>query len=242
LWIAKSEYFRLTPYQYAGSELQLFEQARNWKAYFRGLMQPYLRGSILEVGAGLGANTRDFANLDFDRWTCLEPDAKLLEQIHAGIAPLDRHEVILGNLDRVDRARRFDVILYIDVLEHIEDDSGELRDAASRLQPGGVLIVLAPAHSWLFTPFDRAIGHYRRYNKESLERAAPAGLRCERLVYLDCAGLLASLGNRLVLDRSMPSAAQIRIWDRLLVPCSRVLDPFLAGTLGKSILGVWRNV
>ena len=205
-------------------------------------MEPYLRGSILEVGAGLGANTRDFANLDFDRWTCLEPDASLLEQIRVGVAPLDRHEVILGSLDGMDPARRFDVILYIDVLEHIQDDSGELRGAASRLDPGGSLIVLAPAHSWLFTPFDRAIGHYRRYNKESLQAVAPAGLRCEKLVYLDSAGLLASLGNRLVLDRSMPTAAQIRIWDRLLVPCSQVLDPLLAGTLGKSVLGVWRNV
>ncbi len=232
----------MTPYQYAGSELQLFEQARNWKGYFRRLMRPYLRGSILEVGAGLGSNTREFAGLDFDHWTCLEPDASLLEQIRVGVAPLDRHEAILGELDSIDPARRFDAILYIDVLEHIENDSRELREAARRLANGGALIVLAPAHNWLFTPFDRAIGHYRRYDKESLQRVAPAGLDCDKLVYLDCAGLLASLGNRLVLDRSMPSAAQIRIWDQLLVPCSRVLDPLLAGTLGKSVLGVWRNV
>jgi len=232
----------LTPYQYAGSELELFEQARNWKAYFRRVIEPYLQGSVLEVGAGLGANTREFANLDFDHWTCLEPDSALLEQIRVGVPPLDRHDLALGTLDSLDPARRFDAILYIDVLEHIEDDFRELREAAKRLAAGGALIVLAPAHSWLFTPFDRAIGHYRRYDKESLEAVAPRGLRIEKLIYLDSVGLLASLGNRLVLNSSMPTSAQIQTWDRLLVPCSRVLDPLLAGTVGKSVVGVWRNV
>ena len=231
----------MTPYQYAGSELELFEKAQNWKAYFRRAMRPYLRGSILEVGAGLGANTRQFADLEFDRWTCLEPDPALSQQICAGTPVLDRHEIICGTIDNISAARRFDAILYVDVLEHIEDDAAEMQRAAQHLQPGGALIVLAPAHPFLYTPFDRAIGHYRRYTKASLRAAVPAGLRREKLAYLDCAGLLASLGNRLLLDRSMPTAAQIQTWDRLLVPCSRLLDPILMGGIGKSVLGVWRN-
>jgi SAM-dependent methyltransferase len=228
----------LTPYQYAGSELEIFEKAHNWKAYLRLSMQPYLRGSVLEVGAGLGANTRQFASLEFDRWTCLEPDASLLEQIEPG----DRRELVLGDLSVLDSSRHFDAILYVDVLEHIEDDSAELRRAAAHLQPGGALIVLSPAHPFLFTPFDKAIGHHRRYTKESLQAAAPRELLQEKLVYLDSVGLLASLGNRLLLDQSMPTAAQIKTWDSVLVPCSRLLDPLLFGAVGKSVLGIWRNV
>jgi SAM-dependent methyltransferase len=231
----------LTPYRYAGSELEIFEKAHNWKAYLRRSMEPYLLGSVLEVGAGLGANTRQFAVLGFERWTCLEPDLVLLEQIELGTAPLDRHELIAGDLAALDSARRFDAILYIDVLEHIQDDLGELRRAALHLSPGGALIVLSPAHPWLYTPFDRAIGHYRRYTKESLQAVAPPGLQREKLVYLDAFGWLASAGNRLLLQSSMPSAAQIRTWDSVLVPCSRLLDPLLCGAVGKSVLGVWRN-
>jgi 2-polyprenyl-3-methyl-5-hydroxy-6-metoxy-1,4-benzoquinol methylase len=227
----------LTPYQYAGSELEIFEKARHWKAYLRRSMGRYVRGSVLEVGAGLGANARQFAALEFDRWTCLEPDEALLEQIQAG----PRHERILGDLSTLDRSRRFDAILYIDVLEHIEDDAAELRRAASHLSPGGALIVLSPAHPWLYTPFDRAIGHYRRYTKASLQAVAPRHLKCAKLVYLDSAGMLASVANRLFLSQSMPTASQIRVWDSLLVPCSRVLDPLLLGAVGKSVLGVWRN-
>jgi len=126
-------------------------------------------------------------------------------------------------------------------LEHIEDDAGEFRRAASHLSPGGVLIILSPAHPWLFTPFDHAIGHYRRYTKTSLAAVSPSHLCREKLTYLDSAGLLASLGNRLLLKSRMPTAAQIRTWDGMLVPCSRWLDPLLCGTVGKSVLGIWRN-
>jgi len=232
----------LTPYQYAGSELEIFEQAHNWKAYLSRSMARYLRGSVLEVGAGLGANTRQFATLGFDRWTCLEPDAALLEQIQPGPPPLNRHELVLGDLRALDAARRFDAILYVDVLEHIEDDAGELRRAAAHLSSGGALIVLSPAHPWLFTPFDRAIGHYRRYTRRSLQQVAPRTLRREKLVYLDSVGMLASLANRCLLNQSMPTAAQIRTWDNVLVPCSCRLDPLFFGTVGKSVLGIWRNV
>jgi SAM-dependent methyltransferase len=232
----------LTPYQYAGSELEIFEKAHNWKAYLRRSMQPYLTGSVLEVGAGLGANTRQFAALHFDRWTCLEPDESLAEQIEPGGPLLGRHKVIVGDLGVLDPALRFDAILYIDVLEHIEDDAGELRRAASHLSRGGALLVLSPAHPWLFTPFDRAIGHFRRYTKASLQAASPPHLRREKLQYLDAAGLLALLGNRLLLHSSMPTAGQVRTWDSVLVPCSRWLDPLFCGTTGKSVLGVWRNV
>jgi ubiquinone/menaquinone biosynthesis C-methylase UbiE len=232
----------VTAYQYPGSELELFEKAQNWKGYLRQCMRPYLRGSVLEVGAGIGANALRFASLDFDHWTCLEPDLTLGRQISAGTSPLDRHEVVLGDLSAIGAARRFDAILYIDVLEHIADDSAELCRAGRHLRSGGTLVILSPAHPWLYTPFDRAIGHYRRYTKKSLQAVAPAGLKLEKLAYLDSAGLLASLGNRLLLDQSMPTAAQIRTWDSLLVPCSRVLDRFLCQTVGKSVLGVWRNV
>jgi hypothetical protein len=56
---------------------------------------------------------------------------------------------------------------------------------------------------------------------------------------LDSAGLLASLGNRLLLRQSMPSEAQIQAWDSLLVPPSRILDRLTLGRVGKSVLGVW---
>ena len=54
--------------------------------------------------------------------------------------------------------------------------------------------------------------------------------------------MLASIGNRLVLNSSMPNPLQIAVWDRLMVPLSRVADPVLAYTIGKSVLAVWNKV
>ena len=127
------------------------------------------------------------------------------------------------------------------MLEHIEDDAAELARAAEWLRPGGHVVVLSPAHQWLFTPFDKAIGHFRRYTKKSLKAVAPPGAELARLAYLDSVGLLASIGNRVILRRAVPSAGQIAAWDKLMVPLSRALDPVLAHTVGKSVLGVWRR-
>ena len=220
-------------FQYVGSELALFEKARNWKTYWRSVIAPFVHGAVLEAGAGIGANTRLLRELPHSRWTALEPDAALSAQIEGA------DEVLTGTLDDLPNERRFDTILYIDVLEHIQDDRAELKHAAAHLNDGGHVIVLSPAHNFLFTPFDSAIGHFRRYSRESLRQAAPPELALRTLIYLDSAGMLASLGNRLLLRRSMPTESQILTWDRVLVPLSRALDPIFAGRVGKSVVGVW---
>jgi hypothetical protein len=135
---------------------------------------------------------------------------------------------------------RFDAILYVDVLEHVRDDVAELAAAAGMLRAEGALIVLAPAHGWLYSPFDRAIGHHRRYTRRSLAAAGPPGVRRVVLRYLDSVGLLASAGNRFVLRKSIPTAGDIARWDQLMVPVSRWLDPWLGFRIGKSVLGIWR--
>lgn len=224
---------------YPGLELKLFEQARNWKSYWSGRIAPYVKGAVLEVGAGIGANTKLLAGLDYQRWTCLEPDDSLARQIE--LPPGGRHEVVRGIVSDLPADVRFDSILYIDVLEHIEDDAAEMARAAGRLRPGGSLIVLSPAHPFLFTPFDEAIGHYRRYTRTSLRAVAPQGVREETVTYLDSVGMLASLGNRLLLGQSMPTAKQIGVWDRWMVPPSRITDRLTGGHVGKSVLGVWRR-
>lgn len=232
-----------SPYNYVGGELELFEKAVHWKGYFRRCLRRWVRGRVLEVGAGLGGTTRILCDGRQESWTALEPDAELLVQLRRRQEqqpyPLPI-EAVRG--DTGDLAGRcFDCVLYIDVLEHIEADAEELRRAADLLAPGGTVVVLSPAHQWLYTPFDRAIGHFRRYTRSSLRALTPASLRLERLFYLDAVGLLASLGNRLLLKQAMPTARQIQVWDRFMVPVSRWLDPLLAYGLGKTVVGVWRR-
>ncbi|BAU12914.1 methyltransferase type 12 [Leptolyngbya sp. NIES-3755] len=232
----------MSSYTYVGSELELFREARNWKAYYARLIRPYLGSDVLEVGAGIGGTTQILCRSQHQQWMCLEPDGDLVSvlketAISGGLPQFC--EIQQGTVTTLASDSQFDSILYIDVLEHIEEDSLEVQQAVQHLKVGGHLIVLSPAHSWLYSPFDAAIGHYRRYDKRSLS-AATRHLDCVFLGYLDSVGLLASLSNRW-LKRSMPTAKQIRLWDRAMVPVSTRIDGLLGYSIGKSILGVWRR-
>lgn len=227
---------------YEGSELDLFLAARHWKTYWSRKIRPHIGASVLEVGAGFGANTPYLFNASCRRWVCLEPDAALTARLPGQLRDQPWAGVIktrVGTLQDMPESETFDTLLYIDVLEHIEDDRAELRAALAHLAPGGRIVVLSPAHPWLFAPFDRAIGHFRRYTKSSLRACTPPAARLVELYYLDAVGLLASVTNRLLLHQSMPTAGQIQFWDNWLVTNSLWLDPLLGFQLGKTVIGVW---
>lgn len=229
----------MTDFEYEGSELEVFANATCWKAYIRRLVAPWYGDAVLEVGAGFGGTTSALRPDGVGRWACLEPDGVMAEQLAESIARGELPpvcEAMHGSLADLPAVPSFDSILYMDVLEHIEDDVEEVREAFRRLRPGGRLVVLSPAHSWLYTPFDAAIGHFRRYTAGSLRSILPPGARILRLDYLDSVGLVASLANRLFLRSDHPTPAQIRFWDRVLVRMSQVLDPAFAHRLGKSVL------
>ncbi len=225
-------------FHYVGSELDLFGTARNWKSYWGGQLRPFVAGRVLDVGAGIGSNIAILYSDKVQHWTALEPDqalvaAMLRDNLPAGC---DVRHGILASLPPDDR---FDTILYIDVMEHIADDHAEAAAAAARLHPGGRLIVLAPAHQFLFSPFDTAIGHYRRYNHVTLTALAPPDCRLEWCRMLDSVGFFASLANKIILRASQPNARQIRLWDRVMVPLSRIFDRLLFYRFGKTVVASW---
>jgi hypothetical protein len=231
-------------FTYVGSELELFACARRWKAYWASLIRPYLGQSVLEVGAGIGANIRPLITSDVRDWVALEPDAALArqieQQIELGCLPA-AVRLLVGTLQAVKHLQPYDTILYIDVLEHILDDAGELSHGASLLNSGGRLVVLAPAHRYLYSPFDAAIGHHRRYDRSAICAIGPPGCRLEALREVDSIGLFASLANKLLLRQTIPSRTEINAWDRFIVPVSRRVDPLIGYRFGKSIMAVWRH-
>jgi SAM-dependent methyltransferase len=231
------------PTKYLADEFEPFAKATNWKRYYKSQIAPYLIGDVLEVGAGLGGTTVALCDGRQDSWLCLEPDQRLFEtiaqQISTGQLP-PRCEAVCRTAADLELDRRFDAVPYVDVPKHIADAQGELRTVAGLLKPNGCLIVLAPAHQRLWSPFDEAIGHYVRYSRSTLAATVPPGLTLVKLIYLDSVGLWASLANRLVLRKPYLSSADIALWDKYLIAASRWLDPLLKHRFGKTVLGVWR--
>ena len=229
---------------YIGGELDLFALAKNWKAYIKREISRYVTGDVLEVGAGIGATTIALHDGTARRWVCLEPDERLARRLKARLVPCERRSttnVIVGSLRTFSDRPSFDSILYIDVLEHIEDDGAQINAAARLVRSGGHVVILSPAHHWLFSEFDKSIGHLRRYNKADLRSMMPCGWLEVKLTYLDSLGVFLSLGNALGLRQAMPTQPQVRLWDTICVPTSRIVDRLFHGTIGKSVLAVWRK-
>jgi 2-polyprenyl-3-methyl-5-hydroxy-6-metoxy-1,4-benzoquinol methylase len=124
---------------------------------------------ILEVGCGSGNVLRVLQRLAAGRGSVagleLSSEAAAVARARTGLLVTD------GYLSDLDSTWAFDVIAAFDVLEHIADESGVLREMRERLRPGGCLILTVPAHQSLWSAFDVASGHERRYTLATLSRA-----------------------------------------------------------------------
>lgn len=231
------------PLHYPGQELELFSRAINWKKYLSRKIKPFIGDEVLEVGAGIGASTKILNEGKAASWTLLEPDpdmaAKLGRDIDCGELPANCR-LLNGTIEEV-AGKKYDTILYIDVLEHIDKDQLEIETATQLLAEKGRLIVLSPAHPFLYSPFDKAIGHYRRYNKHMLRKLNSPERKLLSMQYLDSLGFMLSLGNKLLLRQSQPQTRQILFWDRKVLPVSVWVDRLILHAFGRTILAVWEK-
>jgi len=126
---------------------------------------------LLEVGAGTGSNLAMLKG--FGRLDAIEPDAwaRALASRRAGI------RVSGGTLpDHVELDdRRYDLIVLLDVLEHIDDDVGSLSVLREKLADGGHIVLTVPAAPWLWSAHDVAHHHKRRYTARTLRAVIHAG-------------------------------------------------------------------
>ena len=223
---------------YIGSELELFSHAKLWKQYWASKIRPLIKGPVLEVGAGIGSNTK-LLDIQDNLWDQLEPDTNFYRQLKNDSQQLSHCEAFHGILKNHPKTN-YQSIIYIDVLEHIEHDDEELKIAADKLKKGGKIIVLSPAHQSLMSNFDLNIGHFRRYNKKLLKDICPKNMSVQMQYYLDSVGLAASFAARFVKSGN-PTLKQILLWDRFMIPLSRLIDPLFFFSLGKTIITVYEK-
>lgn len=230
-------------FKYPGDELVLFQQATNWKKYFAKKIKPYIKGNVLEVGAGIGATTLLLNDGTANQWLMLEPDENMFgmlgKRIEAKEFPVNSR-LLKGTIDQATST--FDTIIYIDVLEHIEADAEEMKKAAALLNTGGHIVVLSPAFQFLYSPFDKSIGHCRRYNKKMIRHITPEGLQLISNRYYDTIGYFAALMNKLFLRQKYPTLKQVKFWDKWMVPLSKIKDNLLFHSFGKSIIAIWKKI
>ena len=152
---------------------------------------------LLELGCGSG-NMREAVG-EFGEAVGMEPDEALAAAARA--AGVDVRRGTLPH-DRVVPEGWPDVVLLLDVLEHLDDDSTALKTAYALLRGGGALVITVPAYDWLWSGHDVVLGHRRRYTARRLSgRVESAGFTVEYVGYF----------NALLL----PAVAAWRAWKRL---------------------------
>lgn len=130
-----------------------------------------------------------------------------------------------------------DSIIYVNVLEHIADDVGELALVHRTLAPGGKIFIFVPALQSLYGAFDEQVGHHRRYTRSELvDKCERAGFRIIDSRYFDLLGVLPWWVKYRLLKSSELEPRAVAAYDRYVVPAARRLEARLRPPLGKNVL------
>ena len=150
--------------KYLNEVLKYFDISNKYRSYQIELFKKYVGKEILEVGSGRGKIIEILSKNEDKKFTLLELDENFYEFLKTKF--ISKNIKVLkeqsANLD----GNKFDTIFYLDVIEHIEQDTDELNTAYNLLKENGHLIIIVPAFQILFSQFDLNVGHYRRYRKK----------------------------------------------------------------------------
>ena len=228
---------------YVGKDLEAMSFAVNYHKWILREFRPFLGENIVEVGAGSG----DFSTLLLDEkpktLNLIEPSA-MFERLQKNISPQSSsteiifHKGIFADVaDGIAQRKKPDSIIYVNVLEHVEDDLGELGLIYDALKTGGHCLIFVPALMSLYGEFDRKIGHFRRYTKPELEeKCRAAGFKIVRSNYFDFAGIFPwYIKYRLLKSDSLESGA-VALYDRIAVPLVKTFETILPVPIGKNVL------
>jgi glycosyltransferase involved in cell wall biosynthesis len=228
-------------HNYGHTTLQSLAVSPAMSGWSLELMAPHLGSRVLEAGAGTGNLTRHL--LEKERVVAVETDPFYARALERQWGHLGNVSVIEGDLEDSrlyeGMAETFDSVLCVNVLEHLDHPEAALAGFARVLAPGGKAAILVPAHQWLFSDVDRAIGHRRRFEESELLRLIEgAGFEVAQVVGFNRLGVLGWLVNK------WTGHSTIRTWQArlfsLLLPVARAIER-IPGLPGLSWVAIARK-
>ena len=226
--------------EYPEIALERFDKANIWIKYIIIKIKKFLQDDILEVGAGCGSFTKSYMK-KFESITLTDMDENsfnLLKKIFS-----DEKKIKILKCNTKDIGKKFNTLLYFNVLEHIKDDKLEIKDALDKLNIGGHLIILVPAHQKIYSKLDKAVGHYKRYEIDFFKENKFENSEIVKLHFLDFFGYsLYHLNKIFFKEETYPTNLKIFIWDKIFTPFTIIVD-FLTGyKFGKNILCIYKKI
>lgn len=230
------------PISYAGDDLEAMADSHRYRAWILSWFRPYAHGRTLEIGAGCGSIAEELRSMA-THLELVEPDPRLYQQLQRRFAGDEEVMVRQKQAETCLEGCRdaWDTVVMVNVLEHVETDAAVLQGIAAALKPGGHLLLYVPALPFLYAEMDARMGHFRRYDRTTLERRVrDSGLEPVVLRYFDMPGILSWLllkwQRTTRLNRRL-----VRIYDRWFVPPIRWWEDRFPPILGKNLLMVARK-
>ena len=226
-------------YTYPEKITENFDTANFHIKYCLSFIKKYLRGDVLEVGAGCGSFTRNYFSDRIDSLTLTEKDNLNYNKLSKKYRENSKVKVYKEPINNLKQ--KYDVILYLHVLEHIKDDNKEIEEAIHKLNENGFLIIMVPAHQKMYSNLDKVVGHYRRYDIDFFNKKINA-MKLVNIKFLDSTGyFLYKINNLIFKKEKFPSKLKIFIWDKLFTPLSIIIDFILMYKFGKCILAIYKK-
>jgi methyltransferase family protein len=231
---------------YPGTELEAMSGASNYHRWILEIFKPYLGAHLVEVGAGIGS----FSDLILSQHPCetlslVEPSDSMYEQLAAHVHLDTRVRVYTYHATFKEAASLIkaehipDSIIYVNVLEHIEDDEGELKLICRTLSEHGRVFIFVPALSGLFGKFDERVGHFRRYSKPELdEKLSRSGFKILRSAYFDFPGIAPWWVKYCLMKSDNMEPGAVRFYDRFIVPAVRRIESVVTMPIGKNVIAI----
>jgi SAM-dependent methyltransferase len=220
-------------------EFAALSEAKNYRAALLREFSEFLRGNVLEVGAGIGQLTEELLkNPAITKLVSVEPDPKFCGKLSA---TFPAHLVVQGTIDDLKGDESWNAILNVNVLEHIKDDERELAIYRQKLaREKGALCLLVPARPEIYAPIDKDFGHFRRYTKMELrQKLEDAGFQILKLRYYNFAGYFAWWLNFCVLKKRGFDSQAVRFFDRVIFPPVHAIESQICPPpVGQSLLAI----
>jgi glycosyltransferase involved in cell wall biosynthesis len=213
---------------YGSQILGRLNRAPRFTKWMADVIRPYVGEKVLEIGAGTGNLTLQLvprklywaSDINPLYLTYLENVARNRPYLHVSYTDGQ-------SAHSYPKEQEFDSVICLNVIEHLEDDLGALRNIREVLLDGGRAIILVPCGPWLMGTLDDVLGHHRRYTQNQLhELACAAGFRLDTMVEFNRIGVIAWWINGRLLRRRTFGFWQIKLLN-LMTPLFRVLDKFL---------------
>lgn len=234
-------------FSYTGRELEAMSWAINYHRWILEIFRPYLGQHIVEVGAGFGSFSElILSEHDFQTLSLVEPSQNMYEHLsdHVRKSYLGKnvetyHGTFIEAAPIIRSQKTVDSILYVNVLEHIADDQRELEAVRETLSNSGHVFLFVPALSWLYGPFDRRVGHIRRYTKSEVEdKLLRTGFKIVRSAYFDFPGIVSWWFKYRVMKSATMENGAVKFYDRFIIPPVRWIETRIPPPIGKNVLAI----